>query len=289
MKIIDLRRKRKKQTILIIGIMALIIISFIFFFEYLIVRGREIVSGGVVIDMRGSQLSIDLDKRLPAGVIIVENPEETTLYQLEANSKAEELITVLMKNISNEALVRETLSTLTKGQYVFNPPKEMKVGEKERIEVRITEDIAADLTKDLKGRGTPQVDKSIEVGTFMKVRLCCGPPGHGHPFDIISLNEAEQVVTNNKITEWAFDVTPRESGKQKLQLIITVRIKLPGMEDEKKDHPVIEKTIHVKVNAWRSTNKFIKNNWQWLAVTIIIPLILFVWRYYRNKSKSKLT
>jgi hypothetical protein len=35
------------------------------------------------------------------------------------------------------------------------------------------------------------------------------------------------------------------------------------MEDEKKDHPVIEKTIHVKVNAWRSTKKFINNNWHW--------------------------
>jgi len=35
------------------------------------------------------------------------------------------------------------------------------------------------------------------------------------------------------------------------------------MEDEKKDHPVIDKTIHVKVNAWRSTKKFINNNWHW--------------------------
>jgi hypothetical protein len=249
---------------------------------------RELVLGGIVIDTRGEEIEILTDERLPGGHIVVESPEGTIVYERHEISNIEELVAVLMKNKSDEAFVRETLSTLTIGQYVFNPPKEMTVGEKERIEVRISEDIAADLTKDLKGRGTPQIDKSIEVGTFMKVRLCCGPPGHGHPFDIVPLNEAEQVVADNRITEWAFDVTPRESGNQKLQLIITVRIKLSGMDEEKKDHPVIEKTIHVKVNVWRWTKEFFSNNWQWLAGTIIIPLIVFVWRYYRNQSKSKL-
>ena len=57
-------------------------------------------------------------------------------------------------------------------------------------------------------------------------------------------------------TEWGWDVTPKKSGNNILHLHVTLRIRLPFGE-ERKDHPVIDKKVIVKVNLPKET---VKNN-----------------------------
>ena len=149
----------------------------------------------------------------------------------------------------------------------------MKVGIEERVEVRLTKDITENLTEGLKGPGAPQIEP-IEVGTFMMVTLT-----GGDSFDINALSSEEQVVKPVGFTEWSWDVTPLKSGRQELHLTVTVRILIPGQDEQKIDWLVMDKQISVEVNIPYTFKRFIECYWQWIVATIIsaicvIPIIL---------------
>lgn len=171
-------------------------------------------------------------------------------------------------------VLQEELSRFPMGKIVFNPPSVMKLGVKDRIEARITRDIKENLLESLKGRGIPQSEQ-IKISELMKVRLS----GSGHDFNIIKLNEEEQIIDKTGFTEWAWDVTPKKSGKKTLHLHVTLRIRLPFGE-ERKDHPVLDKEIVVKVNPTYSVKIFIVLYWKWIVTALILPLIGLAWKLY---------
>lgn len=169
-------------------------------------------------------------------------------------------------------VLQAELDRLPVGKVVFNPPDTMKLGVKERIETRISRDVNADLKISLRGRGIPQIEE-LKISELMKVRLS------GSDFDIIPLNEEEQIIEATEFTEWAWDVTPKKSGKKILHLHITLRIRLPFGE-ERKDHPVLEREIVVRVNPVYSVKSFIFTYWKWIVTALILPLIGWVWETY---------
>jgi len=99
----------------------------------------------------------------------------------------------------------------------------------------------------------------------MKVRLS------GDNFKISALNEEEQIVAKDTYTEWAWDVVPLKSKIQVLHFHVTIRLKIEGSE-EKRDYPVIDKEVYVKVNPVYSTKVFAVNNWKWILTALLIPL-----------------
>lgn len=169
-------------------------------------------------------------------------------------------------------VLEEELKRISVGKLVFNPSEKMRVGVRERIEVRISKNPDADIVSALKGRGVAQIE-DINVSELMKIRLS------GSDFNIIPLNEEEQFIGSQGVTEWAWDVIPQKSGNKVLHLHVTLRIRLPFGE-ERKDHPVLDKSVLVKVNPIYITKLFVITNWKWIATGIILPLIAFVWKTY---------
>jgi hypothetical protein len=100
------------------------------------------------------------------------------------------------------------------------------------------------------GPGTPQIEP-IEVGTFMMVTLT-----GGDSFDINALSSEQQVVKPVGFTEWSWDVTPLTSGRQELHLTVTVRILIPGQDEQKIDWLVMDKQISVEVNPPYTFKRF---------------------------------
>lgn len=129
------------------------------------------------------------------------------------------------------------------GRILFNLPQEMIVGEKEKVEVRLTkvsmENLSnEDLSKGLKGRGEPQIE-NISISTFMGIRLI------GDNFIISTLSIEEQIVVDDEFTTWGFYVVPSKSGNQTLTLLVSIRIETPTGE-WKQDSLVLENQINVK-------------------------------------------
>lgn len=178
-------------------------------------------------------------------------------------------------------IVEYELGKLSPGKILFNPPQEMTVGVRERVEVRIAKTIIEDLTAGLKGRGAPQIE-GIKVGTFMKVHL------RGDNFDIKTLSHEGQPVTGEGFTEWVWDVTPLKRGFQWLSLIVTVRLKLPNYDEETKDLRVFDREIKVKVNIPYSIKNFLYSYWEWIITTIIgSGIIGWIIRKWFKKKKYK--
>nr|QNO48559.1 hypothetical protein JAJEHNPH_00018 [Methanosarcinales archaeon ANME-2c ERB4]QNO48934.1 hypothetical protein OEPDFBKK_00010 [Methanosarcinales archaeon ANME-2c ERB4] len=175
-------------------------------------------------------------------------------------------------------IVEDELKKLAPGLILFNPPKKMRVGVRERVEVRISKNVTEDLSTGLKGRGEPQIE-NISVSTFMKVHLT------GDNFDIKPLSEVEQVVSDEGFTQWEYDVIPNKHGNQILQLKVTARIKIPDGE-EQYSYPVLERDISVKVNPIYSITHFIEIHWQWIVGAIIgsgIFTLIVEWRRRQKK------
>jgi hypothetical protein len=166
-----------------------------------------------------------------------------------------------------QELIDEALKELPTGNILFNPPKEMKVGDEELVEVRITQNITENLTKGLEGRGDPLINET-KVSTTMKVRLT------GKNFDIAPQNGAEQIIESDKYTEWKFYVTPLKPGIQTLHLTYYVIISIPGYDGKGKEYEVGDREINVIVNPAR----FLKSNWQFIVATLltIVGLIIAV-------------
>ncbi|MFZ2422474.1 MAG: hypothetical protein WA029_15185 [Anaerolineae bacterium] len=181
------------------------------------------------------------------------------------------------------AMVQAEFSRLAAGRILYNPPEEMTEGERERVEVRITQNMTASLTEGLKGSGAPRIEQ-IPVASFMKVRLT------SDSFDITPVSSEEQIVAGDTYTQWAWDVVPQRSGTHALILVVTARVKLAGFSDEQRDLDIIERTINVRVNPVYSVQSFISNNRDWLFPTVLVPLIIalggWVWKNYSKRKNS---
>ena len=143
--------------------------------------------------------------------------------------------------VEAEKEIEEEIEQLSIGQIVFNPSEEMTEHIRERIEVRISQNIIEDLTQGLKGRGIPQVEE-IKVSTVMAAKLT------GDTFKIIPLSDEEQPILSSGYAQWEWDVTPQKAGHRKLQLSVSASIYVDRFGEKKKSAPVKEKVINVKVN-----------------------------------------
>jgi hypothetical protein len=167
-------------------------------------------------------------------------------------------------------ILQQELERMPFGAIMFNPPETMTLGVRERIEARISQEFVCSLTDKLNGHGDPQVEE-LKISELMKIRMS------GEDFNINTLNEEEQIIPKEGYTEWAWDVTPQKTGTRKLHLHVTLRIRLPYGE-EKKDHPVLDRDVNVKINVKYSIKKFLKNNWKWVATTLAIPWTIWIWK-----------
>lgn len=211
--------------------------------------------------------------------IVPQMKMEAPMMRLPSRQKAIPPMVPAPQDLSQ--IVEDEIRNLTPGRILFNPPEEMKVGVKERVEVRIVKNFTENLSIGLRGRGVPQIEE-IKVNTLMGVRL------NGDNFDINkTLSHEEQIVAGDGFTQWNWDVTPLKSGIQLLLLTVTVRIKILNYGEERKDYPVFERKIKVNVNPIYTTKKFIESYWQWIITAILIPIIGWFVNNWRKSRKKK--
>jgi hypothetical protein len=162
-------------------------------------------------------------------------------------------------------LVRGAFAELVKpGRLLFNPPDRMRLGQTERVEVRLTRtlELDAELLEQLRGRGKPQLEE-IPAAPRMAVTL------DGDGFRIKAYSDEEQAVTQDGITIWEFDICGIKRGQQRLVIRVSLRIPVPGQSFECQSIPVRETTIDVQVGVPARVGHFVSSNWQWFIGTAI--------------------
>ena len=182
-----------------------------------------------------------------------------------------------------DQVLQNAVDSLPVGKVLFNHPSEMRMGEAKEVQVRITRDVAADISTGLTTPGTATKDQiteqqQIKVSTSMKVQL------HGEPyFDVKSLTDEEQLISKTGFTEWKFTVIPLQGGKWPLHLTVTAVVHAADRE-KVKNLEVLDEQVTVQVSTLEVVQAFIGNNWQWLIGTIFIPVGAWLLPKFRKKK-----
>ena len=160
--------------------------------------------------------------------------------------------------------INEELKRLKEGYLHFQCAEQMTLGKKDPVIVEIFKD--ENFFESIPDRSDIN---EVKVGKTMTVKLI------GDDFEIFSKNTESQLILDDKKTTWHWEVKPLKYGNKKLELIVTVKIKVQG-KDETYDYPIFIKEVYVKINRVYIANKFWEKNWQWILSTIVGSGVLVV-------------
>ena len=165
------------------------------------------------------------------------------------------------------------------GAVAYYVPPKMKVGEKYKVNLRISKKLSKMLSA---GLPDSAVVNSIRVGRTMSAVITDADPDKGS-FEIQALNTAVQSIENDSsYTIWEWSIMPLKSGEHRLKLSIVIK-----EADLVKDIPVYEDNIQIEASPIFTAEKFVTDNWKEIGggfmSSIAIPLVVWWW----NKRKKK--
>jgi hypothetical protein len=166
-----------------------------------------------------------------------------------------------------------------KGHLAFRSPQEMKVGVDQWLEARVAlgENPLPRLTQDLAGNGpirTPALSLPLAATPTVNVAL----EGDKAAFKIervlpASSETGEQAVSTDRIPNWVWQVTPRQSGQH--LLFLCVHADVGGISVPVGDC-FIRSPITVRANTAYAVEQLLGNNWKWFIGTLGLGLLGFL-------------
>ena len=189
------------------------------------------------------------------------------------NAKVHKTKSVVDSVVKKEtSAVEAGLNDYVMGSWLYKVPKIMHRGTPELVTVQL----CSGVLKVYSSTSTKIEVQEIKIYPFMSVMLLGEPQ-----FTIKSLSTIDQPVTSDTTT-WNFQVTPNNSGLQKLIIRITARIKLSHSE-EYKDLPLITKDVYVKVEWASQIKDWLTKNWQYIISLLAgSGLLSWIWTKINN-------
>lgn len=187
--------------------------------------------------------------------------------------------------VDEAELLQKMIESLPEAQTVLQHPDPMQVQRADKVTVRVSRNMTADLTTPAAPLRAQQKliteHDTIQATPFLRVRLSGDPY-----FKVDNLSDDEQLVGTDT-TEWSFNVIPQKAGTWPLHLSITRVFRTPEGMEKVKDYPAKDEYVKVSVMpAPAALANFVRKNWQWLWTTVLVPLVVFLWNHRRKKKKK---
>lgn len=172
------------------------------------------------------------------------------------------------------------------GLVAHSVPSKMRVGETYTVKLRISKE--NNKIQLINGNGVSISDAnidskitiaSIRVEPVMSAKLI----SDSSKMSIQSTSTFIQDIEKEGFTEWTWRLTPIKGGDIFIKIMVSVIVESEN-KTITKDIPVYDEVVIVKSNYIFTIKGFIKEYWQWIMTTIIIPFI--VWFYNRKKKKK---
>lgn len=210
---------------------------------------------------------VELESSAPAPNIESSNPKP---IQTESTKP-----TIRIVKVQNSRVYDKTQH---EGKIVYKIPTEMKVRETYQVIVRIGKS-SINIYENLDGQVRESV---IPVTQTMEVNLIDPSPKDSKAFDIIADNNAVQIVDSTETyTQWSWNVTPLKAGKTELKVVVSI------IRDGNKKEEVYSDKVEVKINPIKQILFWLKNYWQWLLTTLLIPVFKWIYDNYIKKKKEE--
>ena len=193
------------------------------------------------------------------------------------------------KKISEDVIVEEVMiipeEKDNQGDISYIIKDTMIVGEPTKVQLTISKNVAIkeviNSTETFTSIENIQTDK-IRIERKMQAKLIDPVTGN---FTISSITSGVQIIENNEITTWEWEVTPLKKGNNKL--VLSIDILIDG--DIGKTVKVYDGFIYVysDLTFFEKVKIFFKEkfDYKWLFSTLIIPLFLYF--YKRRKKKNE--
>ncbi|OPY84596.1 MAG: hypothetical protein A4E65_00254 [Syntrophorhabdus sp. PtaU1.Bin153] len=163
------------------------------------------------------------------------------------------------------------------GNLAFNAPKIMHIDEKRTVELLLSAVASIDeLKSQLRAEGE-KMGASIKISDQMEARLS------GQNFSILAITPETQAVSGKENTEWKWEVSAKEAGKQTLHLTLSAFIGINGKPTPRVFRS-FDVNIEVQVSPVERITRFVRDNWQWLWVTVLAPLCGWLWKSRKKKG-----
>ena len=154
-----------------------------------------------------------------------------------------------------------------------NAPSQMKVGEVVTIELLMDPTLSEEQIREkISEPGSVFSSENILITQEMKAELASRDP---EAFSIQTSRDPIQLINSQETTKWAWDVTPRKAGSQRLTIFVSRRIEYQGEERwEIVDsyNPDIPVEVAPKYPL----------DWRWIAAFLVLALAVFY--AYRQRA-----
>ena len=169
------------------------------------------------------------------------------------------------------AVVDGILDKLPFGNISFNAPGALNIDDTAIIELvlDLTKPIE-ELKKMVEGAGEKEGAR-IRVSDQMEARLS------GSSFAITAVTPEEQAVTHDDVTQWKWEVKPKAEGRQHLHLTLSALLQVNGANTRRAIR-TFDKEISIEIRWEQQALSFLKSNWQWLWVTLLVPVAGWLWK-----------
>jgi hypothetical protein len=157
------------------------------------------------------------------------------------------------------------------GNIAFNVPQNMNLYDSTIIHLVLgVEKEIEDIKRMIEEKGE-KVGARIRVSNRMEARLS------GSNFAITAISPEVQAVSKTEVTEWKWEIKPKEDGKQFLHLTLSALLNIEG-ENTPRVIRTFDRIILVEVTIYQQAKIFVKSNWQWLWTFLLVPIVVWLWK-----------
>ncbi|HEX7154437.1 MAG TPA: hypothetical protein VF618_23325 [Thermoanaerobaculia bacterium] len=108
----------------------------------------------------------------------------------------------------------------------------------------------------------------------------------GDGFTIISQTPAEQYVGAGN-TQWSWLITPESAGNRSLTVNVIAIVNVPGYSEKPQVLRTYTHRTLVVRNMRYIVNRFTRAHWQWLAGSLLLPGVLWVFPRLRRRHRQR--
>ena len=163
----------------------------------------------------------------------------------------------------------------------YNKPQSMLLDETTTIELLLNPSLSPQALSTQVTAGGLVASASVQVTPRMKATLLSDDP---QAFSIQPVqDDPEQLVSGTETTRWAWQVTARKSGTQRLTLILYRLIQFQG-QDYWREVKSYQDNIDVKVSMAQRISSW---DWEWIAGILLTALLIpAFWRWMDQRRKK---
>jgi hypothetical protein len=255
---------------------------------------KDVLDKDSVIVVSTSMISLDSSTELPLqlrnGISPPPAPLVSTPLTPTAPTPYNKPKPIQIGSVKNVIVNIEQRSDNLEGLIGYTVPNDMIVGNKYTIKVRISREnnitklVVGDRNIPISSDDNTTVNiESITISPVMSAYLFTNKDN----FKVDILSTEYQNIGSKGTTEWGWDVVPLKAGDNILKLTVKIRVTENG-ETNYRDIIVFDKTLDIKTNIKFSILEWVKTNWQWFMVIILIPLVKWLYELYKGRNNNKL-